>query len=349
MIRFGSDYQEGAHPRILKRLAEVNFEQSPGYGEDEFCAEARRLIREKCAAPEADVQFLVGGTQTNFTLLAAALRPHQGVIAADSGHIAVHETGAVEACGHKVIELPAVNGKLAAGQVSEYCRRHFADDSHEHMVMPGAVYISNPTELGTLYTRGELNALRGVCDHWNLTLYLDGARLGCGLASPDNELDLPFLASVCDAFSIGGTKQGALFGEALVLLRDDLKRDFRYILKQRGGMLAKGWLLGLQFAELMRDGLYEELSDHAIHLAMRIRRALREANVSFLVDSPTNQQFPIFTNEQVRRLSAKYAFSDIRPLDDGRTAVRICTSWATRPEDVDQLIADIRAELQSSR
>ena len=349
MIRFGSDYQEGAHPRILKRLAEVNFEQSPGYGEDEFCAEARRLIREKCAAPEADVQFLVGGTQTNFTLLAAALRPHQGVIAADSGHIAVHETGAVEACGHKVIELPAVNGKLAAGQVSEYCRRHFADDSHEHMVMPGAVYISNPTELGTLYTRGELNALRGVCDHWNLTLYLDGARLGCGLASPENELDLPFLASVCDAFSIGGTKQGALFGEALVLLRDDLKRDFRYILKQRGGMLAKGWLLGLQFAELMRDGLYEELSDHAIHLAMRIRRALREANVSFLVDSPTNQQFPIFTNEQVRRLSAKYAFSDIRPLDDGRTAVRICTSWATRPEDVDQLIDDIRAELQSSR
>ena len=270
MIRFGSDYQEGAHPRILKRLAEVNFEQSPGYGEDEFCAEARRLIREKCAVPEADVQFLVGGTQTNFTLLAAALRPHQGVIAADSGHIAVHETGAVEACGHKVIELPAVNGKLAAGQVSEYCRRHFADDSHEHMVMPGAVYISNPTELGTLYTRGELNALRGVCDHWNLTLYLDGARLGCGLASPENELDLPFLASVCDAFSIGGTKQGALFGEALVLLRDDLKRDFRYILKQRGGMLAKGWLLGLQFAELMRDGLYEELSDHAIHLAMRI-------------------------------------------------------------------------------
>lgn len=349
MIRFGSDYQEGAHPRILKRLAEVNFEQSPGYGEDEFCAEARRLIREKCAAPEADVQFLVGGTQTNFTLLAAALRPHQGVIAADSGHIAVHETGAVEACGHKVIEMPAVNGKLAAGQVSEYCRRHFADDSHEHMVMPGAVYISNPTELGTLYTRGELNALRGVCDHWNLTLYLDGARLGCGLASPENELDLPFLASVCDAFSIGGTKQGALFGEALVLLRDDLKRDFRYILKQRGGMLAKGWLLGLQFAELMRDGLYEELSDHAIHLAMRIRRALREANVSFLVDSPTNQQFPIFTDEQVRRLSAKYAFSDIRPLDDGRTAVRICTSWATRPEDVDQLIADIRAELQSSR
>lgn len=349
MIRFGSDYQEGAHPRILKRLAEVNFEQSPGYGEDEFCAEARRLIREKCAAPEADVQFLVGGTQTNFTLLAAALRPHQGVIAADSGHIAVHETGAVEATGHKVIELPAVNGKLAAGQVSEYCRRHFADDSHEHMVMPGAVYISNPTELGTLYTRGELNALRGVCDHWNLMLYLDGARLGCGLASPENDLDLPFLASVCDAFSIGGTKQGALFGEALVLLRDDLKRDFRYILKQRGGMLAKGWLLGLQFAELMRDGLYEELSDHAIHLAMRIRRALREANVSFLVDSPTNQQFPIFTDEQVRRLSAKYAFSDIRPLDDGRTAVRICTSWATRSEDVDQLIADIRAELQPSR
>ena len=343
MIRFGSDYQEGAHPRILKRLAEVNFEQSPGYGEDEFCAEARRLIREKCAAPEADVQFLVGGTQTNFTLLAAALRPHQGVIAADSGHIAVHETGAVEACGHKVIELPAVNGKLAAGQVSEYCRRHFADDSHEHMVMPGAVYISNPTELGTLYTRGELNALRGVCDHWNLMLYLDGARLGCGLASPENELDLPFLASVCDAFSIGGTKQGALFGEALVLLRDDLKRDFRYILKQRGGMLAKGWLLGLQFAELMRDGLYEELSDHAIHLAMRIRRALREANVSFLVDSPTNQQFVVMPDRVLDDLATKYVFEYEQRIDDAHSCVRFCTSWSTKPEDVDALVADIEA------
>lgn len=193
------------------------------------------------------------------------------------------------------------------------------------------MYISNPTELGTLYTRGELNALRGVCDHWNRRSIWTARGSAAGWPRPENELDLPFLASVCDAFSIGGTKQGALFGETLVLLRDDLKRDFRYILKQRGGMLAKGWLLGLQFAELMRDGLYEELSDHAIHLAMRIRRALREANVSFLVDSPTNQQFPIFTDEQVRRLSAKYAFSDIRPLDDGRTAVRICTSWRPDP------------------
>ena len=345
MIRFGSDYQEGAHPRILQRLAEINLVQSPGYGEDAFCEEARRIIREKCAAPKADVQFLVGGTQTNFTLLAAALRPHQGVIAADSGHIAVHETGAVEACGHKVIELPGADGKLAAGQVSEYCRKHFSDGSREHMVMPRAVYISNPTELGTLYTRGELNALRGVCDHWNLLLYLDGARLGCGLASPENELDLPFLASVCDAFSIGGTKQGALFGEALVLVNDALKEDFRYILKQKGAMLAKGWLLGVQFAELMRDGLYEELSAHAIRQAMRIRRALREAGAAFLVESPTNQQFPIFSDGVVRALSAKYAFSDIQPLDGGRTAVRICTSWATKPEDVDQLIADIRAAL----
>ena len=345
MIRFGSDYQEGAHPRILQRLMETNLVQSPGYGEDDFCAEARRIIREKCAAPKADVHFLVGGTQTNLTFLAAALRPHQGVIAADSGHIAVHETGAIEACGHKVIALPSANGKLAAGQVSEYCRRHFTDDSREHMVMPRVVYISNPTELGTLYTRGELNALRGVCDHWNLLLYRDGARLGCGLASPENDLDLPFIAATCDAFYIGGTKQGALFGEALVLCSDALKPDFRYIIKQKGGMLAKGWLLGLQFSELLRDGLYEELSVHAVRQALRIRRALREMGASFLVDSPTNQQFPILADGQVRRLSAKYAFSDIQPLDGGRTAIRIVTSWATRPEDVDQLIADLREAL----
>ena len=235
MIRFESDYLEGAHPRILARMMETNLDQTPGYGTDEICAHARELIRQRIARPDADIHFLVGGTQTNFTFLSAALRPHQGALSADTGHIAVHETGAIEAGGHKVIALPAVDGKLAAGQVSEYCRNHFSDASREHTVMPKVVYISYPTELGTLYTRSELNALRGVCDEWNLYLYIDGARMGYGLASDECDIDLPFIASVSDAFYIGGTKQGALFGEALVLLNPALKEDFRYILKQNGG------------------------------------------------------------------------------------------------------------------
>ena len=343
MIRFNCDYQEGAHPRILERMMRDNMVQSPGYGEDDLCACARRTIREKCRAPKADVHFLVGGTQTNFTFLSAVLRPYQGAVAADTAHIAVHETGAVEACGHKVITLPGKDGKLAAGQVSEYCRLHFSDDAHEHMVMPKVVYISNPTELGTIYTRDELTALRGVCDHWNLYLYMDGARLGYGLASPENELDLPFIAEVCDAFYIGGTKQGALFGEALVIGREELKADFRYVIKQKGGMLAKGWLLGLQFEELLRDGLYMEISAHAIEQAMRLKRALQEKGYPFLVDSPTNQQFPILADAHLKVLREKYAFSDQQRIDPEHRAVRFCTSWATRPEDVDALIADIQA------
>ena len=227
MILFNSDYLEGAHPRVMKRLMETNMVQTGGYGEDEYCAQARETIRRLCQAPRADVQFLVGGTQTNLTLLTAALRPYQGVISADTGHIAVHETGAVEACGHKVIQLPNQNGKLDAGQVSEYCRLHFSDEAHEHMVMPGAVYISNPTELGTLYSREELIALRGVCDRWEMILFLDGARLGYGLASPENPLDLPFIASQCDACYIGGTKQGLLVGEALVMSNESLSRTVR--------------------------------------------------------------------------------------------------------------------------
>ena len=342
MIRFNSDYQEGAHPRILQKMAEINLDQQPGYGVDDLCREAAQMIRERCDAPEADVHFLVGGTQTNLTFLAAAMRPYQGVICADTAHIAVHETGSVEACGHKVITLPGKDGKLAAGQVSEYCRLHFSDESHEHMVMPGVVYISNPTELGTIYTRSELLALRGVCDHWNLFLYMDGARLGYGLASPKNDLDLPFIAQNCDAFYIGGTKQGALFGEALVILRDELKTDFRYVIKQKGGMLAKGWLLGVQFAELFRDDLYMELSRHAVALAMQLKSALTEKGIPFLVDSPTNQQFPILPDAHLDVLRKKYTFSYQQRMDAAHSAVRFCTGWATRPEHVAQLIEDIR-------
>ena len=341
MIRFESDYLEGAHPRILARMLETNLDQTPGYGEDKICTHARKLICEKIAREDADVHFLVGGTQTNFTFLSAALRPHQGAICADSGHIAVHETGAVEATGHKVIPLPSDNGKIDAGQVSEYCRNHFSDASHEHMVMPKVVYISYPTELGTIYTKSELNALRGVCDRWKMYLYIDGARLGYGLAADGCDIDLKFMAEIADAFYIGGTKQGALFGEALVLLNDSLKEDFRYILKQRGGMLAKGRLLGIQFDELFRDDLYMELSRHAIEMANALREAFKKKNIPVLVNSPTNQLFPILPDEKLKALTKKYSFSIQNKVDETHTCVRICTSWCTSREHTDALIADL--------
>lgn len=341
MIRFNSDYLEGAHPQIMQRLMETNMDQTPGYGEDAYCEQARDTIRRLCDALEADVHFLVGGTQTNATFLSAVLKPWQGAISADTGHIAVHETGAVEATGHKVIALPNEDGRITAEQVDECCRLHFSDESHEHMVMPGAVYISNPTEVGTLYTREALEALRAVCDRWNLVLFLDGARLGYGLASPENTLDLPFLARVTDAFYIGGTKQGLLFGEALVITREDIKRDFRYIIKQKGGMLAKGRLLGVQFQAALSDGLYMALSRRAIALAMRMKAAMAEMGIPFMIDSPTNQQFPILPDRLLEVLKRDYSFATIQKVDGNRTAVRFCTSWATREEDVEKLIEDL--------
>ncbi len=347
MIYFNSDYLEGAHPRVMARLAETNLVQTPGYGEDEYCGRARDIIRDLCRAPEADVHFLVGGTQVNATVLTAALKPYQGVVCADTGHIAVHETGAVEAGGHKVLALPGMNGRIDADQVDALCRLHFADESHEHMVMPAALYLSCPTELGTLYSRDELCALRKVCDRWRLTFYLDGARLGYGMAARENTLDLPFLASVCDAFTIGGTKQGLLFGEALVITGDALKKDFRYMIKRGGGMLAKGRLLGVQFEEMLKDGLYMTLSRHAIELALRLKEALVSLNVPFLVDSPTNQQFPILPDAALDVLREKYGFSTIQRVDERRTAVRFCTSWATRAEDVDELIGDVGRAMEN--
>ena len=342
MIRFNCDYQECAHPRILQKLMETNMQQMPGYGEDEVCEEARARIRELCAAPQAYVQFLVGGTQANFTLLAAALRSYQGVISAETGHIATHETGAVEATGHKVITLPQQNGKIRAEQVDQCCRLHFEDDAHEHMVMPKAVYLSQATELGTLYSRAELSALREVCDRWKLYLYIDGARLGYAMAAEECDVDLPFLAQVADAFYIGGTKQGALFGEAMVILNDELKRDFRYVIKQKGGMLAKGRLLGVQFNELLRDDLYFELSRHAVKLAMKLKGALTQMQVPFLVDSPTNQQFPILPDAVLQGLEGAFSYSYQQRMDETHSAVRFCTSWATQEAHVDQLIAALK-------
>ena len=281
MILFQCDYNEGAHPKVMEKLMETNLEQTVGYGEDEHCARAAALIRKACEDDSLAVHFLVGGTQANMTVIAAALRPHQGVIAALTGHINGHETGAVEATGHKVLALPQKDGKISASQVKDLCEAHLNDASFEHTVQPKMVYISNPTEYGTLYTRKELEALHEVCRRYGLYLFLDGARLGYGLAAADNELDLPMIAACCDVFYIGGTKVGALFGEAVVMSNDELKKDFRYLIKQKGGMLAKGRLLGVQFEALFEDGLYMEISRHADRLADKLREAFTQAGFPF--------------------------------------------------------------------
>lgn len=341
MIRFECDYAEGAHPQILERLQETNFEQTKGYGEDEHCENARRIIRRLCENESVDVHFMVGGTQTNTTVIASVLRPHQGVMAATTGHINVHETGAIEATGHKVLVLPEVDGKLTALQVEQAFEAHWNDSNHEHVVQPGMVYISNPTENGTIYTKQELTELSNVCRKNSLPLFMDGARLGYGLAAENNDLTLPDIAKLCDVFYIGATKVGALFGEAVVITNDCLKKDFRYLMKQRGGMLAKGRLLGIQYEVLFENGLYFEISRHAVQMAMKIRDAFVARNISFLCKSSTNQQFPILTEEQIRFFAQKYAFEYWSKIDESRGAVRFCTSWATREEDVDQLVDDI--------
>lgn len=341
MIRFECDYSEGAHPRILERLVQTNLEQTPGYGVDEHCSHARELILEACQAPQAEVAFLVGGTQANQTVIASLLRPYQGALCAQTGHINVHETGAIEATGHKVLPLPQKDGKITATAVEEACAAHWADATHEHMVQPGMVYLSQPTEVGTLYTRQELGDMRAVCDKYSIPLYIDGARCGYGLGAAENDVTLADLARLAHVFYIGGTKVGALFGEAVVICDPALQRDFRYMIKRQGGMLAKGRLLGIQFETLFADGLYEQLGRHAVELAGRVRRAFEEKGVEMAYPSHTNQQFPILTQAQREKLGEKYAFSFWEQVDEDRAAVRFCTSWATREEDVDALVSDI--------
>ena len=297
MIRFDCDYTEGAHPRILQALADTNFEQTCGYGEDAHCENARALIKKAIACESAEVHFLIGGTQANFTVIASALRPYQGALCAASGHINCHETGAVEATGHKVLPLSHVNGKINAAQVRSYCAAHWSDAAHEHLVQPGMVYISLPTEYGTMYSKAELAELYAACRENELYLFIDGARLGYGLAS-DPELSLSDLPKLCDVFYIGGTKQGFLFGEAVVIVNDALKKDFRYMIKRSGGMLAKGRLLGVQYEVMFADGLYEALASRAVEQAGRIREALLDKGIELLSDSPTNQLFPILTKTQ---------------------------------------------------
>ena len=341
MIRFNCDYSEGAHPRILEKLAQTNLEQAPGYGQDTYCRQAADLIKSLCQTPQAEVHFLAGGTQTNLTVIAACLRPYQTVISADSGHINVHETGAIEATGHRILTVPEQNGKLTAEQIARCCKEHWLDDNPEFAPQPKLVYISFPTEYGTLYSKEELSAIRRVCDENNLFLFVDGARLGYGLEAPGNDVTLADLAACCDVFYIGGTKIGALLGEAVVIVNPKLQKDFRYFMKQKGAMLAKGRILGIQFLALFEDGLYFKLSKHADEMAQIIRQACAECGFEFLYDSPTNQQFPIMPDDLIKQLEELYVFSHTKRLDHRRSAIRICTSWATRREDVEQLVADI--------
>ena len=341
MILFHNDYSEGCHEKLMEALVRTNMEQTPGYSEDIYCARAAEKIRQYCGSEKAAVHFLVGGTQSNLTVITAALRPHQGVLSADSGHVNVHETGAIEAAGHKVLWLPSVHGKIRGAQVEEYVLNHRSDPSFEHMVQPKMVYISNPTEWGTLYSSAELEELSAVCRKYGLYLFMDGARLGYGLMAKENDLTLADIARLCDVFYIGGTKVGALFGEAVVIGNPALAEDFRYIIKQRGGMLAKGRLLGVQFDALFEDGLYFEISGHAVRMAEKLRAKFSELGYAFFMPPQTNQLFPILPESVRSQLGEKYTFIEMDQIDDDLRVCRFCTSWATQEENVDALCRDL--------
>lgn len=338
MILFQCDYNEGAHPKLMERLVQTNMEQTPGYGEDVYCVHAADKIRKVCEDESLAVHFMVGGTQTNMTVIGAALRPHQGVLCAHTGHINVHETGAVESCGHKVLALPGDDGKITAKQVESAFEEHIKNGSREHMVKPGMVYISSPTELGTIYSKNELADLYDVCKKYGLYLFLDGARLGYGLAAPDNDLTFGDIAKYTDVFYIGGTKVGALFGEAVVISNESLKDDFRYFIKQKGGMLAKGRLLGLQFDTLFTDNLYIDIASHAIGLAEKIRNAFTKKGYDFICPNHTNQIFVVMPDSHLDILREKFGFEYDHRMDETHSVVRFCTSWATRDENVDALL-----------
>ena len=341
MISFRNDYSEGAHPKILAALEQNNLTTTCGYSMDPFCDEARAAIRAHFACPEADVHFLVGGTIANTTVIAAALRPWEGVIAADTGHINVHETGAIEASGHKVCAIEAPSGKLTPALVREVMRRH-CDGQDEHMVLPRMVYISDATELGTIYTKAELAALHEVCGEYGLYLFLDGARMAAALVAEGNDLQPEDFATYCDVFYLGGTKNGLLFGEAVVITNEALKPHFRNMIKQRGGMFAKGRLLGLQFDTLFTDGLYYKIGRREVAQTAKLRAAFEAKGIEFAYPSPTNQLFPILSKPQLDALREKYSFSVQSVLPDGGAVVRFCTSWASKESDVDALIADIK-------
>lgn len=343
MIYFQCDYAEGGHPSILKRLVETNLEQTPGYMTDEYCDKARKLIKKAIGRDDADVHFIAGGTQTNLIVISSVLRPYQGVISVSEGHVAGHETGAIEATGHKVLAIAGKDGKLRAEDVDKYICAHYENASFEHTVQPAMVYISFPTESGTIYTKAELEALKAVTKKWNIPLFVDGARLGYGLASPDCEITIKDMADIADVFYIGGTKCGALFGEALVINWEPMKKDFRYNIKQRGAMFAKGRLLGLQFETLFTDDLYFKITRHAVEQAMQIRKAFQDKGVEMFGTSSTNQQFPILTKEQKAVLDRDFVSEVWGETEDGKIITRYCTSWASKDENVKKLIESINS------
>lgn len=338
MLSFVNDYSEGAHPAILEAFVRTNWQQEPGYGEDAFSASAREKIRTACADPTADVFFLAGGTQTNQVVIDTMLAPYEGVVACATGHVAQHEAGAIEYTGHKVLTLPQHEGKIDAHELDDFVATFYADDNHDHMVFPGMVYISHPTEYGTLYSKDELTALHEVCQHWNLPLYMDGARMGYGLVAPDADVTLPDVARLTDAFYIGGTKVGALMGEAVVFPRGGMPAHFLTMVKQHGALLAKHRVVGIQFDTLFTDDLYTSIARNAIECAEVLRQAFEQRGYQFLVPNRTNQIMVVLDNDRLAELQRDVAVAFWEKVDDTHTAVRFATSWATRMEDVEALI-----------
>ena len=341
MFNFKNDYSEGAHPKILNALLSTNLEQTEGYGEDCYSVQAISLLQQLIGRTDIDIHLLAGGTQTNLTALSAFLRPHEAAIAAHTGHILVHETGAIEATGHKILSLATNDGKIGPADIQTVLDTH----TDEHMVKPKLVYISNPTEIGTIYTKPELEQLSSFCRERDLYLYIDGARLGSALCVKESGLCLADLGKLVDAFYIGGTKNGALLGEALVICTEALKPEFRFHMKQKGALLAKGRILGLQFSELFQDNLYFQLAQHANDMAALLRQAIQDAGFAFLTQSPTNQIFPILPHWLIEKLQQNYAFYIWSKVDVEHSAIRLVTSWATPPVAVQAFIADMNRHL----
>ncbi|HEN6463644.1 TPA: aminotransferase class V-fold PLP-dependent enzyme [Streptococcus agalactiae] len=337
MLHFENDYNKGAHPELLNALIETNDQGLSGYGTDSYCQQAADKIREVCSCPQAEVEFLVGGTQTNQVVISSMLASYEGVIAAETGHVSSHEAGAIEFSGHKVLTLPSHNGKLLASEVATYIVTFYADGNYQHMVFPGMVYISHPTEYGTLYSKAELEELSKICKHYQIPLFIDGARLGYGLAAKDTDVDFPTIAALSDVFYIGGTKMGALAGEAVVFTKKNRPKQFTTIVKQHGALLAKGRLLGLAFDRFFTDDLYLKIGKHAIDLAEELKIILEEKGYSFYLKSPTNQQFVIVENTKLADLAKNVAYSFWEKYDDHHTVIRLATSWSTSREDVTAL------------
>ncbi len=340
MLNFESDYIEGAHPKILERLVETNMEPLSGYGMDKYCAQAKEKIAAACklSTDQAKIEFITGGTQTNQLVIDSILKPYEGVVAAQTGHVSVHEAGAIEYTGHKVLQVPGHQGKIEANELNQFISDFYSDGNHEHMVFPGMVYISFPTEYGTIYSKAELTEIYSICKKWNVPLFIDGARLGYGLASSQCDLTLPDIADLCDIFYIGGTKIGALCGEAIVFTKNNEPAHFTNLTKKHGALLAKGRLLGIQFDTLFTDDLYFKISKNAIDKADKLKDTLKQKSYTFLLESPTNQQFVIVENQKLSRLAENVQYSFWEKIDGTHTAIRLATSWATSDEKLNELI-----------